>query len=157
MTTILALFAIGVALLAADVFVTSFLLAVFGCLSMLGACAVVYRDYGLLSAVLAGIAASLLLAVTLYVELVLLPRSRVGRGLVVQSTSGVPAAPPANAADIVGKPAQAVTTLAPSGYVVVEGRRYEAFCQSGHAARGDPLRVTGLDSFRIIVSKEQHP
>jgi membrane-bound serine protease (ClpP class) len=53
----------------------------------------------------------------------------------------------------VGKTAEAVTTLAPSGYVVVDGRRYEAFSQSGHAAKGAILRVVGLDNFRLIVTK----
>jgi membrane-bound serine protease (ClpP class) len=53
---------------------------------------------------------------------------------------------------VVGRPAEALTTLAPSGYVAVDGRRYEAFCQSGHAAKGATLRVVGVDNFRLIVS-----
>jgi membrane-bound ClpP family serine protease len=95
-----------------------------------------------------------LLGLTLYLELVVLPRTRFGRGLVVQSTTGStsqPAFPPAEA--VVGKTAEALTTLAPSGYILVDGRRYEAFCQSGHAAKGSPLRVVGSDNFRLIVSK----
>jgi membrane-bound ClpP family serine protease len=54
---------------------------------------------------------------------------------------------------VVGKPATADTTLAPSGYVLVDGRRYEAFCRSGHVAKGEVLRVIGADNFRLIVSK----
>jgi membrane-bound ClpP family serine protease len=53
----------------------------------------------------------------------------------------------------VGKAAEAITPLVPSGYVLVEGRRYEAFSQSGHATKGATLRVVGLDNFRLIVTK----
>ena len=153
MSTIFLLFLVGVGLLAADVFVSSFLLAVCGAVAMLAGCVVAYQRFGAFDAGLAGLAAVALLGGTIYVELVLLPKTRFGRGLVVQSTSGAASQPPLASAEVVGKAAQAVTTLAPSGYVTVEGRRYEAFCQSGHAAKGTALRVVGLDNFRLIVSK----
>jgi membrane-bound ClpP family serine protease len=153
MVSILLLFLIGVALLAADVFVSSFLLAIFGGAVMLTGCGVAYRDFGFMGALLAVAIALALLGATLYVELVLLPRTRFGRGLVVQSTSGAASQPPLASADVVGRPAVALTTLAPSGYVLVEERRYEAFCRSGHAAKGAVLKVVGLDNFRLIVSK----
>jgi membrane-bound serine protease (ClpP class) len=54
---------------------------------------------------------------------------------------------------VTGREATALTTLAPSGYVLVDGRRYEAFCQSGLAAKGSVLRVVGTDNFRLIVTK----
>ena len=152
MTSILLLFLLGVALLAADVFVSSFILAICGGAAMLGGCGLAYGRFGVLAAGGAAVVALVLLAGTIYLELVVLPRSRFGRGLVVQSTSGTAGALVASP-DIVGKAAEAVTTLAPSGYVLVEGRRYEAFSQSGHIPRGAPLRVVGLDNFRVIVSK----
>jgi membrane-bound ClpP family serine protease len=72
----------------------------------------------------------------------------------VQSTVHATSQPTlADKDSVVGKTAEAVTPLVPSGYVVVEGRRYEAFSQSGHAAKGASLRVTGLDNFRLIVTK----
>ena len=154
MTAIVVLFLVGIALLAADVFVSSFVLAVFGGMAMLGGCVLAYRQYGAFAAGSAAVVALLLLGCAVYVELVLLPRTRLGRGLVVQSTDHATSQPPVAAPEsVVGKPAEAMTTLAPSGYVRVEGRRYEAFCQSGHAAKGDALRVVGVDNFRLIVAK----
>lgn len=153
MAAILLLFLVGVVLLAMDVFAASFFLAVAGGAVMLTAAAVADRDFGAAAALGAALAAVVLLLVTVYLELVVLPRTRFGRGLVVHSSSGEPQAPLAAADAVVGKDATAVTTLAPSGYVLVEGKRYEAFCQSGHAAKGAVLRVIGLDNFRLIVSK----
>ena len=152
MTAILLLFILGVALLAADVFVSSFILAICGGAAMLGGCALAYSRFGVFAAAGAGAAALVLLGGTIYFELVVLPRTRFGRGLVVESTSGG-ASPVVASADVVGKAAEALTTLAPSGYVLVEGRRYEAFSQSGHVQRGAALRVVGLDNFRVIVTK----
>src|SRR5512146_3243149 len=137
MTTIVLLFLIGIVLLASDVFVSSFLLAVLGTVAMCAGCVFAYQDYGALAAGLAAGVAALLLAVTIYIELVVLPKTRLGRGLVVQSTVSSTSQPlVATLAAVVGKPAEALTTLAPSGYVSVEGRRYEAFCQSGHVGKG---------------------
>jgi membrane-bound ClpP family serine protease len=153
MTIILVLFLIGIALLALDVFASSFILAVCGAGVMLSASAVAYRDYGPVAAAGAGLSALALLGVTVYLELSVLPRTRFGRGLVVQSTTGSPPPPLSSLESVLGKDAAALTTLAPSGYVLVEGRRYEAFCQSGHAPKGAALRVVGLDNFRLIVSK----
>lgn len=153
MSTIVLLFLVGIGLLAADVFVSSFLLAICGGVAMLGGCAFAYESYGVLGAGLAAAAALVLLGGTIYLELVVLPRTRFGKGLVVESTSGASSQPPVAQADIVGKPAQALTTLAPSGYVLVEGRRYEAFCQAGHVPKGTELKVIGLDNFRLIVAK----
>ena len=154
MTLILLLFIIGILLLAADIFVSSFVMAAVGAIAMLAGCVFAYRDYGILAAGLAGVGAVVLLGVTVYVELVLLPKTRVGRGLVVESTSGSSSQPPVAPEEaVVGRAATADTTLAPSGYVLVGGRRYEAFCRSGHAEAGDRLKVVGLDNFRLIVSK----
>jgi membrane-bound serine protease (ClpP class) len=152
MTAILLLFLLGVALLAADVFVSSFVLAICGGAAMLGGCALAYRHFGMVSAACAVAAALLLLGGTIYFELVVLPRTRFGRGLIVESTSGG-ASPVVATADVVGKAAEALTTLAPSGYVLIEGKRYEAFSQSGHVQRGTALRVVGVDNFRLIVNK----
>jgi membrane-bound ClpP family serine protease len=147
-------FLTGIVLLALDVFAASFVLAALGAAAMFGGCALVWRDHGALTGGLAGVGAVGLLALALYLELVVLPKTRLGRGLVVQSKVDATSQPaPADPAEVVGQPAEAVTTLAPSGYVLVGGRRYEAFCQSGHAAKGAALRVTGVDNFKLIVTQ----
>ena len=66
----------------------------------------------------------------------------------VDATSQPPLARPE---DVVDQPAVALTPLAPSGFVDVAGRRYEAFCRSGYADKGSTLRVVGVDNFRLIV------
>jgi membrane-bound ClpP family serine protease len=153
MAVIALLFLIGVALLALDIFASSFILAVSGAGVMLSAAGVAYRHFGPVAAAGAALAALALLGLTIYLELWVLPRTVFGRGLIVHSTTGSAPLPQASLEAVLGKDAAALTTLAPSGYVLVDGQRYEAFCQSGHASKGAALRVVGLDNFRLIVSK----
>jgi membrane-bound serine protease (ClpP class) len=154
MNAVLLLFLLGVLLLAGEVFTPGAVLGILGGCAMVGGCVISFQQFGAGGGVLATVIACALLALTLYLELVWLPRSRFGKKLIVQSASDAISQPPlADLEAVIGKTAEAVTTLAPSGYVTVDGRRYEAFCQSGHVARGAMLRVTGLDNFRLIVSK----
>ncbi len=153
MIAVLLIFVVGIILLALDIFASSFILAAIGGAVMLGGCAAAYDRFGLVGAGCAGLAAVVLLGATVYLELTLLPKTRFGRGLIVHTTSGIAQPPPASAEAVVGQDAAALTTLAPSGYVLVGGQRYEAFCQSGHAAAGAALRVVGVDNFRLIVAQ----
>lgn len=152
MSTILISFLIGIVLLATDVFVASFILAVGGGVSFLVGCISVYHHYGLMAALFSAVAALLLLVGTIYFELVILPKTRFGKGLVVESTSGKNASPQATEA-IIGKMGEALTTLAPSGYIQIDGQRYDAFSQSGHVVKGCQVRVVGVDNFRLIVTQ----
>ncbi len=155
MNAILLLFILGVILLAAEIFLPGIIAGVIGALCMLAGCVLSFALLGAGGGALATIIALALLALTLYLELVWLPKTSFGKQLVVQTKVEAVSQPPlANPSAVVGKPAEAVTILAPSGYVLVEGRRYEAFCRSGHAEKGVMLRVIGIDNFRVIVTKD---
>jgi len=154
MNAILLLFLLGVLLLAGEVFVPGAVLGILGSLCMAGGCVISFVQFGPGVGMLSTVIALGLLGLTLYVELVWLPKTRFGRTLIVQSAVDATSQPPlAEKQDVVGKMAEAITPLVPSGYVMLEGRRYEAYSQSGHAAKGAQLRVTGLDNFRLIVTK----
>lgn len=154
MNAILLLFLIGVLLLAGEVFVPGGILGIIGGLCMAAGCIISFLQLGAFGGAVATLVALALLGLTLYVELVWLPKTRFGKRLIVHSTVAATSQPPlADGAQVVGKAAEAVTPLVPSGYVLVEGRRYEAFSRSGHVAKGEQLRVAGLDNFRLIVTK----
>ena len=153
MSLIVLLFVVGVMLLAAEVFLPGGIAGVFGGLAMLGGCVVAFQEYGASGGLVATVGALALLGLTFVIELVWLPKTRLGRKLIVQSTVASTSQPAlATSAEVVGKMAEAITPLGPSGYVLVEGRRYEAFCQSGHVGPGATLKVVGLDNFRLIVT-----
>jgi membrane-bound serine protease (ClpP class) len=101
----------------------------------------------------------LVLAIALSVaSLRFLPKGWIWDRLVVQTTLKAISQPlPASSDAVVGRVARALTTMAPTGYVQLDGVRYEASCESGLAERGDSLRVVAVNNFRLIVTQIQEP
>lgn len=154
MNAIIILFVIGALLLAAEVFLPGAIAGIIGGIALLGGSILSFREFGFSGGLAASGAAVALVILMLYLELVVLPKTAFGRRMVVQATVDATSQPPlASLEAVVDKPAEALTALVPSGYVLVEGRRYEAFCRSGHAAKGAALRVIGVDNFRVIVTQ----
>lgn len=154
MNAIILLFVVGTILLGFEVFIPGGILGAIGGLALIGGVVMAFVEYGPTGGSMALAAGLLLVGVMLYVELALLPKTRLGRRLFLESSvAGTSQPAVAEASLVVGRTAEAVTTLAPTGYVMVDGKRYEAFSQSGLIDRGATLRVVGLDNFRLIVTK----
>jgi membrane-bound serine protease (ClpP class) len=154
MSVIIALFLVALVFLFLEVFTPGPLFGILGGMTLMGGVAVAFSHYGLLGGLIALVCGMAAAAATLYAELVWLPKTRFAKKFSLAETSGSVSQPlPAKVEEVVGKEAEALTTLAPSGYVLVAGKRYEAFSQSGHVEKGVFLRVVGLDNFRLIVSK----
>jgi membrane-bound serine protease (ClpP class) len=86
----------------------------------------------------------------------LLPRTGIGRSMINASSnegSAVPAA--AGYALYVGRTGRAVTVLAPSGTVEVDGTRVEAFSSDGFVERDAAVVVTEAGSGRITVRRSR--
>jgi len=154
MNIVILLFLLGVLLLAGEVFMPGAVLGVLGALCMAAGCVLSFLQLGASGGLVATVVALILLGLTLYGELIWLPQTKFGKKLIVQSTIAATSQPPLATQDnVIGKTAEAVTPLVPTGYVLVEGQRYEAFSPAGHVDKGELLRVSGLDNFRLIVTK----
>ena len=150
----IAFFVLGVSLLALEIVTPGAVLGVAGGVCMFIGVVVAFAVLGSTGGALATIGALLALAATLYLEFVWLPRSRLAKKFSMDTTNpGTRQPPVARPDEVVGREATAETVLAPGGYVQVDGRRYEAFCQSGHVEPGTRLRIVGVDSFRLIVNQ----
>ncbi|PAW66735.1 MAG: hypothetical protein B9S34_07330 [Opitutia bacterium Tous-C1TDCM] len=158
MTLVVILFMAGVLLLAFEVIVPGAVLGIVGGLLFLAGTLVSFARFGFDGGLIAGGIATAILGLALYLEFVVLPKSRLAKAFSMTATvQGTSQPPLAAAADVVGRGAVAATALVPSGYVEVAGKRYEAYSRSGHAAAGDRLEVVGIDTFRLIVSKPSTP
>lgn len=152
MTLIILLYALGIVLLVAEVLVPGGVIGTVGAILMFIGCVIAFVQYGSGGGLLALVAGLVLAGVAFYIEFRVLPKTRIGRqAFLTKEMTGVSAALGQEARNLIGKSAEALTLLSPSGYVRVDGRRYEAFCQSGQAPVGSALEVIGADSFRLIV------
>ena len=154
MRAVIVFFGLGVILLALEIVAPGAVLGIAGGVCMFIGVAVAFAVFGGTGGAVASSAALLALGATLYLEFVWLPRSRLVKKFSMDTTNPGASQPPlAQEHEVVGREATAQTKLAPTGYVQVEGRRYEAFSQSGFAEAGTRLRVVAVDNFRLIVTK----
>jgi len=153
MTLIVLAFALGIVLLAVEVIVPGGILGTIGGLMMFGGCVMSFIEYGTIGGSIAVATALALTGLALFIEFRVLPKTAIGRrAFLTSEVTGVSSAFGAEASALIGKPALAMTMLSPSGYIKIDGKRYEAFSQSGQVPAGSALEVIGADNFRLIVS-----
>ncbi|MDF3057969.1 MAG: serine protease [Rariglobus sp.] len=154
MSAITTLFIAGAVLLAAEVFVPGAILGIFAAIALLAGVVLAFVDHGSAGGWIAIAAALGLAAFTLWFEFIILPKTALGRRLFLHAEIKGASQPALAERDtVLGRDGVADTVLAPSGYVVVAGKRYEAYSRSGLIAKGEALRVVELDNFRLIVQK----
>ena len=153
MTLIILLFALGILLIAVEVIIPGGILGSIGAVMMFIGCALSFRQFGTGGGIAAVVIGLALGGLALFIEFRMLPKTEIGRRAFLKSEiTGVSAAFGDEARELIGKSAEALTMLSPSGYINIDGKRYEAFCQSGQAPAGTLLEVVGADNFRLIVS-----
>ncbi|MDR1279772.1 MAG: serine protease [Opitutaceae bacterium] len=154
MTTLVILFIVGIILLAAEVIAPGAVLGTLGALAMLAGCVIAFWQHGPTGGGVAVAAALFLVGVMLAIEFLVLPRTRWGHRFFLHKSIDSRSQPPvADAAAITRRTGEALTTLAPTGYVLVEGRRYEATSRSGLIGKGAPVAVVGTETFQLVVEK----
>ena len=153
MTLIILLFSIGILFIAVEVIIPGAILGSIGALLMFGGCIMAFIDYGTFGGIIAVLTAFVVAGMAFFMEFHFLPKTKFGkRAFLSKEITAVSVAVSSEARELIGKSAEAITMLSPSGYVLVDGHRYEAFCQSGQAPAGSALDIIGADSFRLIVT-----
>ena len=159
----LLLFALGVLLLAVEVFVTPGfgVIGGLGVLSLLAGLALSLLGPGssaeAMVSVITRVLASLLVAAIAAVALLrFLPRTPFGRKLVLET--GMTAeqgyvSPPAEDQALLGREGLASSPLHPSGLALIEGRRIDVVSEGEYIDAGEPIVVTRVDGHRIVVRK----
>lgn len=154
MTLILVLFVAGVLLLALEVVVPGAVLGIVGGVAIFVGVIVAFARFGFDGGMIASGVAVLLTGIALYLDFVLLPKTRLARSLSLTGTVAGTSQPAiADRKSVIGRQAVAVTALTPSGYIELDGKRYEAFARHGHTQPGERLDIVDVDNFRLIVSK----
>lgn len=152
MTLIILLFAIGLLLLAAEVMIPGGILGMAGGILLFTGCVLSFVNLGDTEGFIAIAVAACAAFVVFYIQFKILPKTRFGkRFFLSREISATSTALKEDARDLIGKTAQSVTVLSPSGYVTIDGKRFEAFSQSGQIAPGTELEVIDANSFQIIV------
>jgi len=153
MTAIVILFTVGVLLIGFEVIVPGGVLGVLGGFALIAGVAMAFYDHGLSGGASAFFVALALVGVVLYLEFVILPKTAFGRRMFLRSA--VTGTTKAATEELTGRTGKTVTALAPSGYVLIDGKQHEAFSRSGFLEEGTAVKVIGKDNFRLIVTPEK--
>ncbi len=149
---IILLFTIGLLLLAAEVMIPGGILGIAGGVLLFAGCVLSFVQRGP-SEGMAAIGVTVVAAIIVfYIQFRILPKTRFGKRFFLEkSISGTSSEIGGKTRDLVGKTAQSVTVLSPSGYVTIDDVRYEAISQSGQIPKNTELIVTATNSFQLTV------
>lgn len=158
MSWVILLFVVGTVLLAAEVIVPGAILGMIGGLLLFAGCVTAFQLLGGTVGFIAVAIALSLAGVAIALQFYILPRTRLGkRAFLTREMSGTSNNFSAENRGLVGATAEALTRLTPTGYVMVDGRRCEAFCDSGQVPEGTHLKVIAVDNFRLVVTPVTAP
>ncbi|MEO0794035.1 MAG: NfeD family protein [Verrucomicrobiota bacterium] len=164
MLAIIGLVIAGILLISFEILVPGGILGALGGIAILGAGWVAFTEFGVFGAAWTLLLSLIVVTVVVIVEFQMLPKTRFGKRFFLSAASGGrirygsrndAAVEASDQADLVGQTGIAATTMAPSGRIVVEGKTYEGFSQSGYLNKGDQIEVVGRDAFRVVVKKLQ--
>ncbi|WP_411826633.1 NfeD family protein [Luteolibacter sp. AS25] len=152
MTLIIILFTIGILLLAAEVLVPGAILGLAGGVLLFTGCVLSFVQLGLTEGIIA-IACTIVAAlIVFYIQFKILPKTPFGKRFFLnEEVDGTSSALSNDARELIGKTAKSVTVLSPSGYILIDGKRYEATSQSGQIPAGTDLLVTEANHFQLTV------
>lgn len=90
---------------------------------------------------------------SLWFEFKVLPKTAAGKKFFLQDQVSGKSQSDVCESELVGKQGTAATALSPSGHVVVDGRKFEAYSRSGFLDKGELVKVDSYDQFKVTVSK----
>ncbi|WP_309395861.1 NfeD family protein [Cerasicoccus maritimus] len=159
MVLIIGLIIAGLILISFEIVVPGGILGLLGVGAVLGAVYVAFSEYGLFGAIFTFICSLVIIMAIVILEYRMLPKTEFGRKLFLFNTSGSRIRYGARTDDgpaeesLIGQQGEALTTMAPSGRIIISGKSYEGFSQSGYLNKGAQVEVVARDAFRVVVKK----
>jgi membrane-bound serine protease (ClpP class) len=152
MSWIIGLMLLAAVLLSFEIIIPGAILGILGLLAYFAACFSAGVQFGFVMGVLTFLVGGIFLGGLLYIEYKLIPHTSLGGQLFLnkkvrgKSNAGFPD-------EIIGKTAEALTPLRPTGLILFDGERYEALSKDGYISSGEELKVIAKDNFRVVVTK----
>jgi membrane-bound ClpP family serine protease len=153
MSTIVILFAAGMLLLSAEIFIPGGILGCFGVISIIAACIKAYHTYSTTGAALTFFIGLILFFFILYLEFKILPKTKYGKKFFLKESVTGQSNTFIGNDSLIGKTAKAITQLHPTGIVEIESKKYEAYLPNGIANKGEHVSIIGRNAFHLIVKK----
>ena len=87
------------------------------------------------------------------VALWLVPRTKVGRKMILEGSEAGFSAPSEELKDLAGKSGKAVTPLRPSGTAIIEGKRVDVVTLGEFINKDSEIEVIEVEGYRVVVQE----
>ena len=152
-----ALMAIGLLLIIAEVFIPGGVAGVIGGLALLAAMGLGLFSFPPPWGFLSAISIVLMGGVGLLLWVQLFPRTRTGRRITLQADSAAYKSVTAPSSLLIGSTGETVTPLRPAGIALVAGKRYDVLADGGEwIAAGTIIRVSAIRDANLLVCEEKN-
>ena len=154
MITIIGIIFIAYLLIGFEAIVPGGILGFAGLVGLFIAAYYAYLEFGgwfapALTFLISGLGAMILI----FIEFKWLARSPLGKKLFLANSVEGSSNRFSRMPELVGKFGESMTELHPEGLVKVDQKKYDAYSTDGYLPKGVPVKVTGMDDFRIRVAK----
>jgi membrane-bound serine protease (ClpP class) len=148
MALIAVLIAAGLLLLFLETVLPGLIAGALGFLSLIGAVAYAYLEFGAKTGNATLFIVLLLLLAGIILWLKFFPDSRMARAFVSQGQIGTVGA---EKPELLGKSGVALTALRPAGTAVFEGKRTDVVTEGGFVEKGQPVTVVAIEGLKVVV------
>ena len=153
MPEIIGLLLLALVLASFEILVPGGILGIFAVVALAGASYLAYEPYGLGVALLVFIFGAIVILVAVYFEFRLLGKTRFRNRFILGSAVSGRTESQHTTDDMIGSEGVTLTTLAPTGMIMVGNEKYEAYSRSGFLTKDQCVRVVARDNFRLIIEK----
>jgi membrane-bound ClpP family serine protease len=153
MTLIVSLILIALIFFISELFVPGIILGSIGVCLLLIAVVQAQVQFGVTAALITFLISLVLSLGFIFLEMTFLRKTSLGRKFRLETNFDGESSnkPQSDGVSLLGKKGLALTIMAPSGSVEIEGTVYEARSQSGYVAKGATVEVVFVDVFRVVV------
>lgn len=150
MEWVIALVLCGLLLVVAEIFLPGGVLGLVGAGCLIAAAVMAFRELGPVGGGMFAIGEIALGAVVILQAVRWIPKTRLGRGLVLGTA--IEGSAPAKANEgLLGKEGVALTQLRPAGAARIEGHRHDVITEGSLIQAGTRLKVIAVEGMRVVV------
>lgn len=143
--------AMGLLLIAIEVFVPGGILGIFGVAALLMAIAMGFVAFGLQGGLLAALGIVLFSTIFLALWIKIFPRTKVGKVLTLQKDGSAFKTDPVTPSPLLGKEGHTLSNLQLSGIASIDGRRTDVVAESMFIPMGARIKVVKVEGHRVVV------
>ncbi|MBC2606364.1 NfeD family protein [Pelagicoccus albus] len=153
MSLLVGLIILGLGLVMLEIFIPGGIVGIFGGLSLIAAVGFAYDGYGAEGAIIVFLIGLAGLVACLWFEFKVLPKTPAGKKFFLQDKVDGISQNAVGDESMIGKECSTATAMAPSGYILCEGKKMEAVSCSGFIEKGAAVKIESFDQFKVTVSK----